>query len=94
MEESGSEGLDELVVRESKKGGYFDGVDCVCIVSTRQNLKHVNSLNYDSPTTIGSTPGPLFSPTAFEGLPIIKSPSPDLLAISTRGYSDVQSTSP
>ncbi|KAF9484099.1 CNDP dipeptidase [Pholiota conissans] len=31
MEESGSEGLDELVERESKKGGYFDGVDCVCI---------------------------------------------------------------
>ena len=37
MEESGSEGLDELVVRESKKGGYFDGVDCVCIVSAPQN---------------------------------------------------------
>ncbi|KAJ3502728.1 hypothetical protein NLJ89_g8755 [Agrocybe chaxingu] len=31
MEESGSEGLDDLVRRESKKGGYFDGVDCVCI---------------------------------------------------------------
>jgi len=31
MEESGSEGLDDLVVRESKKGSYFDGVDCVCI---------------------------------------------------------------
>jgi len=27
MKESGSEGLEELV-RESKKGGYFDGVDC------------------------------------------------------------------
>jgi len=26
------------VVRESKKGSYFDGVDCVCIVSTLQNL--------------------------------------------------------
>jgi hypothetical protein len=33
MEESGSEGLDELVRRESLKGGYFDGVKCVCIVS-------------------------------------------------------------
>ena len=32
MEESGSEGLDELVERESKPGGWFDGVDCVCIV--------------------------------------------------------------
>ncbi|KAF5325533.1 hypothetical protein D9619_009870 [Psilocybe cf. subviscida] len=31
MEESGSEGLDDLVIRESKKGGFFDGVDCVCI---------------------------------------------------------------
>ncbi|PPQ82701.1 hypothetical protein CVT25_009398 [Psilocybe cyanescens] len=31
MEESGSEGLDDLVRRESEKGGYFDGVDCVCI---------------------------------------------------------------
>ncbi|KAE9405494.1 CNDP dipeptidase [Gymnopus androsaceus JB14] len=31
MEESGSEGLDELVERESKPGGWFDGVDCVCI---------------------------------------------------------------
>ena len=33
MKESGSEGVDELVVRESNKGGYFDGVDCVCIIS-------------------------------------------------------------
>lgn len=32
MEESGSEGLDDLVHRESGKGGYFEGVDCVCIV--------------------------------------------------------------
>jgi Cys-Gly metallodipeptidase DUG1 len=31
MEESGSEGLDDLVRRESGKGGYFEGVDCVCI---------------------------------------------------------------
>ncbi|PFH51172.1 hypothetical protein AMATHDRAFT_3303 [Amanita thiersii Skay4041] len=31
MEESGSEGLDELVEREAKRGGWFDGVDCVCI---------------------------------------------------------------
>ncbi|KAF9040057.1 hypothetical protein BJ165DRAFT_1495105 [Panaeolus papilionaceus] len=31
MEESDSVGLDELVVRESKEGGYFEGVDCVCI---------------------------------------------------------------
>ncbi|TFK53202.1 CNDP dipeptidase [Heliocybe sulcata] len=33
MEESGSEGLDDLIVSETKKGkeGWFDGVDCVCI---------------------------------------------------------------
>ena len=34
MEESGSEGLDEFIASESKKGvqGWFGGVDCVCIV--------------------------------------------------------------
>lgn len=33
MEESGSVGLNDLVVSEVKKGkdGWFDGVDCVCI---------------------------------------------------------------
>ncbi|KAL0945990.1 hypothetical protein HGRIS_012268 [Hohenbuehelia grisea] len=31
MEETGSEGLDDLVVKEGAKGGWFDGVDCVCI---------------------------------------------------------------
>ena len=35
MEESGSEGLDEFIESEVKKGanGWFHGVDCVCIVS-------------------------------------------------------------
>jgi hypothetical protein len=33
MEESGSEGLDDLVNKEAEKGGYFQGVDCMCIVS-------------------------------------------------------------
>ncbi len=32
MEESGSQGLDALVEKESKPGGWFDGVDAVCIV--------------------------------------------------------------
>ena len=32
MEESGSEGLDELIAREAGKGGFFDGIDAVCIV--------------------------------------------------------------
>jgi Cys-Gly metallodipeptidase DUG1 len=32
MEESGSEGLDDLVRREAKPGGWFDNIDCVCIV--------------------------------------------------------------
>ncbi|KAL9709272.1 hypothetical protein Ac2012v2_007626 [Leucoagaricus gongylophorus] len=31
MEESGSEGLDELVKKESQPGGWFNGVDAVCI---------------------------------------------------------------
>ena len=33
MEESGSEGLDDLIKSEAAKGkdGWFDGVDCVCI---------------------------------------------------------------
>jgi Cys-Gly metallodipeptidase DUG1 len=35
MEESGSEGLDDAIEAEVKKGqdGWFHGVDCVCIVS-------------------------------------------------------------
>lgn len=35
MEESGSEGLEDLIVKEAAKGnqGYFDNVDCMCIVS-------------------------------------------------------------
>ena len=35
MEESGSEGLDDLIQSETAKGndGFFGGVDCVCIVS-------------------------------------------------------------
>ena len=34
MEENGSEGLDDLIKSEVAKGkdGWFDGVDCVCIV--------------------------------------------------------------
>ncbi|THH12856.1 hypothetical protein EW146_g7301 [Bondarzewia mesenterica] len=33
MEETGSEGLDELIISEAQKGeqGWFGGVDCVCI---------------------------------------------------------------
>ena len=47
MEESGSEGLDDLVRRESLKGGYFDGVECVCIVSPFLNLMVQISLNLE-----------------------------------------------
>ena len=32
MEESGSEGLDELIEKEAAEGEWFKGVDCVCIV--------------------------------------------------------------
>ncbi|TFL03837.1 CNDP dipeptidase [Pterulicium gracile] len=31
MEESGSEGLEDLIVKEAAPAGYFEGVDCVCI---------------------------------------------------------------
>lgn len=31
MEESGSEGLDELIESEVGPGKFFEGVDCVCI---------------------------------------------------------------
>lgn len=63
MEESGSEGLDDLVRRESQKGGYFDGVDCVCIVSPFLVLVfHLHSLNLTiSLITTGSTPALQFS---------------------------------
>lgn len=40
MEESGSEGLDELIASEAaKKDGWFSGVDAVCIVSHLFRLK-------------------------------------------------------
>lgn len=53
MEESGSEGLDDLVEREAKPGGWFDNVDCVCIV--RLSLSHslFIVLTSHSPTTTG-----------------------------------------
>lgn len=31
MEESGSEGLDDLVRKEAKQGGFLTGIDAVCI---------------------------------------------------------------
>lgn len=44
MEESGSEGLDELVAQEARKGGWFDGVDCVCIVgSIHQHISRLGA---------------------------------------------------
>lgn len=33
MEESGSEGLDDLIKSEVGKGKFFEGVEAVCIVS-------------------------------------------------------------
>ena len=32
MEESGSEGLDDLIKSEASPGKFFDGIDCFCIV--------------------------------------------------------------
>ena len=33
MEENGSQGLDEKIKKEAEEGGWFHGVDAVCIVS-------------------------------------------------------------
>ena len=33
MEESGSVGLDDIIKKEAEVGGWFHGVDAVCIVS-------------------------------------------------------------
>ncbi len=68
MEESGDESLDVLISEEAAKGaaGYFDNVDCVCIVSPP--LYQESRLKYSevySQTTIGSTTEHQCSPMAF-----------------------------
>ena len=59
MEESDSVGLDDLIRSEAAKGdhGYFDNVDCVCIVSLSvddQKTAYTDILTR-SPTITGST---------------------------------------
>ena len=90
MEESGSEGLDDLVRRESLKGGYFDGVECVCIVSLFLFLMvHLYCLTLRiSLITTGSTPAPQFSHTVYVVSPTTKSLFPDLAEISTQALLD------
>ena len=90
MEESGSEGLDDLVRRESLKGGYFDGVECVCIVSSFLFLMvHLYFLTLRiSLITTGSTPAPQFSHTVYVVSPTTKSLFPDLPEISTQAFLD------
>ena len=60
MEESGSEGLDDLIASEAKKGkdGWFGGVECVCIVRLQHvdMTKSVNLMPLHSPITTGSIP--------------------------------------
>jgi len=54
MEESGSEGLDELVKKESQPGGWFNGVDAVCIACDgTSNLSYSLLTCSDSPIIIG-----------------------------------------
>ena len=57
MEESGSEGLDALIEKEAKKGGFFEGVDAVCIVSIPSILygESTEPISSRSPITTGST---------------------------------------
>jgi Cys-Gly metallodipeptidase DUG1 len=40
MEESGSEGLDDLIKSEAGPGKFFDGIDCFCIV-THPNIEPI-----------------------------------------------------
>ncbi len=96
MEESGSNGLDELVEREVKKGGWFEDVDCVCIVSLTRLFRvySVDDHPLDSLTTTGSTLAPPSSPTTYAGFLTSKSPYLDLPGISTLACSAAPSTSP
>lgn len=43
MEESGSEGLDELIEKEVAEGEWFKGVDCVCIVRSLSSSSPIHS---------------------------------------------------
>jgi hypothetical protein len=38
MEESGSEGLDDLIKSEAGPGKFFSGIDCFCIVSHPKSI--------------------------------------------------------
>lgn len=61
MEESGSEGLDEFIFAEVKKGkgSWFDGVDAVCIVRTTTCFSQLLILPHSlSLITTGSTRAP------------------------------------
>jgi hypothetical protein len=60
MEESGSEGLDDLIKNEAGPGKFFDGIDCFCIVShPRLIFIHCTEMQIRSQITTGSTPPPL-----------------------------------
>ena len=79
MEESGSLGLDDLIAQEAAKGtaGYFDNVDCVCIVSPRTLLRPGSSVEKtNSQIAIGSITELLCSPTVFVGSRTSTQPSP------------------
>ena len=58
MEENGSEGLDDMILAEVKKGrdSWFDGVDAVCIVRFPSASEFLKSHRGFSQTIIGSTP--------------------------------------
>ena len=57
MEESGSEGLDALIEKEAKKGGFLEGVNAVCIVGILSVLydEFTELISSRSPITTGST---------------------------------------
>lgn len=98
MEESGSEGLDELILSEVKKGkeGWFDGVDCVCIVSDPIPFLFCLWMRHRSNSSLtitGSMIAPPRLPTACVEFPITKSIFTVPLVISIRGSLDERSTS-
>ena len=55
MEESGSEGLDELIEKEVAEGEWFKGVDCVCIVSCRSSSSPHHAAYFLLPVLISMT---------------------------------------
>ena len=98
MEESGSEGLDDFIASESKKGndGWFGGVDAVCIVCVHVTfvlLRILNRLPF-SQTTTGLMTAHLHLPTVCAESRTSASMSRDQVPTFIQGFSVAPYTSP